>query len=183
MPRNKVESRWLQRTVVQVPRPQLPKPTPVTPVKPGAQVVVIDPGHGGRDPGAVGIGGLREKDIVLSISKQVVDRLRKQGVNASLTRTGDQEVDLRPRVSIAEGRRAKVFVSIHANAISMSRPDINGLETFYYSSGLRLARNIHNSILKRVSVGDRGVRRARFYVLRKTSMPAVLVETGFVTDE
>ena len=181
MPRSQVEARLLQRTVVQVPRPQLPKPTPVIPVKRGAQVVVIDPGHGGRDPGAVGRGGLQEKHVVLSISKQVAEKLRKQGVNAALTRTGDQEVDLRPRVAKAEGLRARAFVSIHANAISMSRPDINGLETYYYSSGYRLARNIHNSILQRVSVGNRGIRRARFYVLRKTSMPAVLVEVGFVT--
>jgi N-acetylmuramoyl-L-alanine amidase len=84
---------------------------------------------------------------------------------------------------MAERMNADLFVSIHANAISLSRPDISGLETYYYSSagGLRLARTIHNSILQSVDIKDRGVRTARFYVLRKTSMPSVLIEVGFVT--
>ena len=165
----------------------LPTPSPAAPsprpVRPGATVVVIDPGHGGADAGAVGINGLQEKNVVLSISTQVTEKLRRQGINAVLTRRGDQEIDLAPRVATAEGARARVFVSIHANAISMSRPDINGVETYYYASseGYRLARSIHSQILRSLSVTDRGVRQARFYVLRNTSMPAVLVETGFVT--
>jgi N-acetylmuramoyl-L-alanine amidase len=61
----------------------------------------------------------------------------------------------------------------------MSRPDVNGLETYYYSSGLRLAQTIHQSILQSINIRDRGVRQARFYVLRNSSMPAVLVERGF----
>jgi N-acetylmuramoyl-L-alanine amidase len=82
---------------------------------------------------------------------------------------------------MAERMNANIFVSIHANSISLSRPDISGLETYYYSSGQRLARSIHSSILQSVDVDDRGIRTARFYVLRKTSMPSVLVEVGFVT--
>jgi N-acetylmuramoyl-L-alanine amidase len=98
-----------------------------------------------------------------------------------MTRNGDQWVDLQPRADYANDVGADVFVSIHANAISMSRPDVNGLETYYYSSGDRLARSIHNRVLQNTDLSDRGVRQARFYVLRHTSMPAVLVETGFVT--
>ena len=147
----------------------------------GQLTVVIDPGHGGRDPGAVGIGGLREKDINLTVSRRVQSILQEQGVNAVLARTDDREIDLDPRVDFAERANADVFVSIHSNAISMSRPDVNGLETYYYSSGFRLAQTIHNNILQRTDLRDRGVRRARFYVLVNTSMPAVLVETGFVT--
>jgi N-acetylmuramoyl-L-alanine amidase len=145
-------------------------------------VVVIDPGHGGRDPGAVG-NGLYEKNVVFSISNLVIAELRRRGINAISTRSTDVEVDLQPRVDKAEGVRANAFVSIHANAISLSRPDINGLETYYYSSssGYRLARNIHNSVLRSTGMSDRGIREARFYVLRQTSMPAVLVETGFIT--
>ncbi len=148
----------------------------------GKIVVVVDPGHGGPDPGAVGIGGLQEKEIVMDISRQVAAALEQQGVQAVLTRTTNNvDVDLEPRVSLAERINATLFVSIHANAISLSRPDINGLETYYYQSGAGLARSIHNSVLQGTGVQDRGVRTARFYVLRKTSMPSVLVEVGFVT--
>lgn len=150
----------------------------------GRPVVVIDPGHGGRDPGAVGIGGIQEADIVLDISQQVTNLLEAQGVQARLTRTQDVEIDLAPRVNLANGMNADLFVSIHANAISMSRPDVNGLETYYLGSGLELANTIHRSILQAMpDMNDRRVRRANFYVLRNTRMPAVLVETGFVTGE
>jgi N-acetylmuramoyl-L-alanine amidase len=144
-------------------------------------VVVVDPGHGGPDPGAVGIGGLQEKGITLDISRQVAARLAQQGVQVIMTREDDRDLDLEPRVVLAERANASLFVSIHANAISLSRPDVNGLETYYYSSGERLARTIHNSVLQGTGVRDRGVRSARFYVLRRTSMPSVLVEVGFVT--
>ncbi|KPQ35234.1 MAG: N-acetylmuramoyl-L-alanine amidase [Phormidesmis priestleyi Ana] len=168
--------------IARTPSPAAPSPSPSIPrARQGQLTVVIDPGHGGRDPGAVGIGGLREKDINISISRQVQSALQAKGVNALLTRSDDREIDLAPRVSFAERADADIFVSIHANAISMSRPDVNGLETFYFSSGLRLAQVIQNNILERTDMRDRGVRRARFYVLVNTSMPAVLVETGFVT--
>ncbi|PZD74198.1 N-acetylmuramoyl-L-alanine amidase LytC [Acaryochloris thomasi RCC1774] len=143
--------------------------------------VVIDPGHGGRDPGAIGIGGLKEVQVVLPISQEVERILRSKGVNVIMTRSTDQYVSLQGRVSIAERARGKVFVSIHANAISLSRPDVNGVETFYYQTGRSLAQSIHSSIHRRIRIGDRGVRQARFYVLRKSSMPASLVEVGFVT--
>lgn len=164
------------------PSPAPSSPSPSVPVQAGSKVVVIDPGHGGRDPGAVG-NGLYEKNVVFSISNLVIAELRRRGINAISTRSTDVEVDLQPRVDKAEGVRANAFVSIHANAISLSRPDINGLETYYYSSssGYRLARNIHNSVLRATGMSDRGIREARFYVLRQTSMPAVLVETGFIT--
>ncbi|MGB7416975.1 MAG: N-acetylmuramoyl-L-alanine amidase [Thermosynechococcaceae cyanobacterium] len=178
----------LTTKIVSVPPPKIPAPTasaggsskPIA-VKPGAKIVLIDPGHGGRDPGAVGRGGLQEKRVVLPVSLRVVEELRRRGINAQLTRTSDQTVDLAPRVRKAEGIRADIFVSIHANAISLSRPEVNGLETFYYQTGARLARAIHRSILQDVSVKDRRVRQARFYVLRKSSMPAALVEMGYVT--
>lgn len=145
-------------------------------------VVVIDPGHGGRDPGAIGIGGLQEKGIALAISQQVAAILTQQGIQVVMTRDGDYFIDLDPRVQLAEQVNADLFISIHANAINLSRQDVNGFETYYYSdAGLRLARAIHNNVLQTIDHRDRGVRRARFYVLRNTSMPAVLVETGFVT--
>ncbi len=144
-------------------------------------VVVIDPGHGGKDPGAIGLRGLQEKNVILPISKKIAAILEQQGIQVVMTRDSDYFVDLGPRPIIADRANAKVFVSIHANSMPANRTDVNGLETYYYDSGQRLARTIHNSILKSIDVRDRGVRKARFYVLRKSSMPSVLVEVGFVT--
>ena len=158
-----------------------PSPTPVRKPPAGRVVVMIDPGHGGKDPGAVGIGGLKEKDVILPISKKVAEILRKNGVNAVLTRNSDFFVSLKGRVNMAERRSADLFVSIHANSMGLSRPDINGLEVYYYNSGKRLADTVRKDITRKVKIRDRGIRRARFYVLRKTSMPAILVETGYVT--
>ncbi|MEO1430632.1 MAG: N-acetylmuramoyl-L-alanine amidase [Cyanobacteria bacterium J06633_8] len=164
------------------PVPSKPKPTPSPrPAPRGQLVVMIDPGHGGKDPGAIGISGLREKDVILPISKKVAEILRKNGVNAVLTRNSDFFVSLKGRVNMAERRDADLFVSIHANSMGLSRPDINGLEVYYYNSGKRLADTVRKGITRKVRIRDRGIRRARFYVLRKTSMPAILVETGYVT--
>lgn len=149
----------------------------------GRMIVIIDPGHGGPDPGAIGINGLQEKGIVLDIGTQVAAFLQRQGIQALLTRADDRDLDLEPRVQMAEQSNATVFVSIHANSISLSRPDISGLETYYHESGLGLAQIIHQNVLQLTGAADRGVRKARFYVLRKTSMPSVLVEVGFVTGK
>ncbi len=153
-------------------------------VSKGRFKVVIDPGHGGPDPGAVGINGLRETDVVLDISLQVAQLLSAKGVKATLTRTNEIDLDLPPRVALANKLGADAFVSIHANASRNFRRDVNGLETFYFGGyrGLSLATNIQKQIL-RTSYGspDRGVKRKRFFVIRRTRMPAVLVETGFVT--
>ncbi len=165
--------------------PVLPPDTATPPIslpraRNGRILVIVDPGHGGKDPGAIGIGGIQETDIVLPIAQQVAAFLEQQGVQAVLTRDSDYFIDLAPRVAMAERMDANLFVSIHANSINMSRPDISGLETYYYSSQ-RFAQTIHNSILQSLDIRDRGVRRARFFVLRKSSMPSVLVEVGFVT--
>lgn len=146
-------------------------------------VVVLDPGHGGPDPGAVGIGGLSEIDIVDPVANRVAALLAESGVEPVLTRTGNYDLDLDPRVDLANRIQANLFVSIHANAISMSRPDVNGLETYYYESGDRLAETLHESLIDATDSIDRGVRTARFYVLRYTDMPAVLLELGFVTGD
>lgn len=144
-------------------------------------LVMIDPGHGGKDPGAIGIGGLQEKNVILPISQEVAQILQQNGIGVQLTRDSDYFVSLEGRTQMANSAKATLFVSIHANAISMSRPEVNGLEVYYHQSGKGLAEAIHRSILNRISMRDRGVRTARFYVLRNTSMPSALVEVGFVT--
>jgi N-acetylmuramoyl-L-alanine amidase len=160
-------------------------PPPTLPRANGRRVVVIDPGHGGTDPGAVGIGGLRETNITLPISLEVTRLLQQQGLQVYLTRSDEsREVDLPPRVALAKQVRADVFVSIHANSINLSRPDINGVEVYYAPGsalGAELSRTILSSIMRSVNIPNRGVRSARFYVVRNTPMPATLIETGFVT--
>ena len=143
--------------------------------------IIIDPGHGGEDPGTIGIGGFQEKDLVLPISLDVAEILRKQEIDVIMTRDTDNFISLQGRTDMANDIDADLFVSIHANAINLSRPDVNGLETYYYKSGRRLAEVIHWSILNGVEIDNRGIRRARFYVLRHSTMPAVLVEVGFLT--
>ena len=153
-------------------------------VKKNKYYVVIDPGHGGPDSGAIGIGGLRETDVVLDVSKIVTNILDKKGVKVRMTRTKEIDLDLEPRVSMANATKADIFVSIHANASVGKKRNINGLETFYYSGwkGRLLAEKIQKQIIK-VSPGspDRGVRRGSYFVIKRTNMPAVLVEIGFVT--
>ena len=146
--------------------------------------VVIDPGHGGPDPGAIGIGGIRETDVVLEVSKSVEKLLSDKGVKVRLTRKNEVDLNLPARVAFANNFDADIFISIHANASRGKRRDINGLETFYYRGwrGRLLAKKIQKQIL-RVSPGspDRGVKQGRFYVIKNTKMPAVLVEIGFLT--
>lgn len=167
-------------------RGPLPSAESLPEVPRGRYRVVIDPGHGGPDPGAVGINGLRETDVVLDVSLQVAQLLQAKGVEVLLTRTSEVDVDLPPRVALANNNRADLFLSIHANALSLSRPDVNGIETFYFQDGRsrRLAEAVQTQML-RVAPGspDRGARPGRFFVIRRTVMPSALAEMGFVTGE
>jgi N-acetylmuramoyl-L-alanine amidase len=158
-------------------------PLPRRTTRKGKLLVMIDPGHGGKDPGAIGIAGVQEKDIILPISLRIAKILQENGVETVLTRDSDYFVTLPGRVEMAQRTGADIFVSIHANSAGLNRPEVSGLETYYYDSGLELARTVHNKILQNVNVKDRRVRKARFYVLRKNSIPSILVELGYLTGE
>ncbi|PZV07505.1 MAG: N-acetylmuramoyl-L-alanine amidase, partial [Leptolyngbya sp.] len=158
------------------------EPPPLPMVPNGRVVVAIDPGHGGRDPGAVGINSLQEIQVIFPISLRVRELLEAQGVTVVMTRRDNVTLDLQTRADVANRAQANLFVSIHANAISMSRPDVNGIESYYSSeTGRRLAATLQASMLAATGMRDRGVKQARFAVLRQTNMPAALVEVGFVT--
>ncbi|MDZ7959321.1 MAG: N-acetylmuramoyl-L-alanine amidase [Aulosira sp. DedQUE10] len=159
----------------------VPQPATRPAVPRGKLLVVIDPGHGGKDSGAPGLGGLLEKDVVLPIGKRIATILQQNGVQAVLTRDADFFVELQGRVDISERVNATLFVSIHANSVDR-RPDVNGLEVYYYDSGYGLAEAVRSTILQNIgTIKDRGTRKARFYVLRKSSMPSILVETGYMS--
>jgi N-acetylmuramoyl-L-alanine amidase len=150
-------------------------------------LVTIDPGHGGKDPGAIGIGDLREVDVILPIAQKVATILREKGIEVHMTRDNDDFVGLDERVNMSRQAGATLFVSIHANSID-DRPDVHGLETYHYNIGEAFADTVHNTILdyfntkKRIPLEDRRVRSARFLVLRKSSIPAILVETGYISS-
>lgn len=173
------------------PQPNIPdiSPLPQPPIKfspyraNSTVVVTIDPGHGGQDAGGFGIGGILEKDITLPVGIKVAQILQHNGIQVVMTRNSDYFLDLQGRVNITERVNSDIFVSIHANSID-TRPDVNGLETYYHDNrGFNLARIIHNRIVKKTGVKDRGVRKARFYVIRKSSIPSILVEMGYITGD
>jgi N-acetylmuramoyl-L-alanine amidase len=153
----------------------------------GRTLVMLDPGHGGKDPGAIGLGNLREVDVILPIAKKVSEILEKQGIAVKMTRNSDYFVGLDERVSMSREAGATLFVSIHANSID-NRPDVNGLELYHYNLGQSFAETVHSAVIDYVNkngfyLNNRHVRSARFLVLRKSAIPAILVETGYLTSE
>jgi len=146
--------------------------------------IAVDAGHGGRDPGASS-NGVLEKHVALEVARAVAENLREAGHVPLMTRHGDRYHDLALRASHANRHRADRFVSIHCNAAG--NPEAHGLETWCYNGSLRgrgLACEVQASLLLALrGVRDRGVKEANFAVLRLTTMPACLVELGFITNE
>lgn len=150
------------------------------------RIIVIDPGHGGKDPGAK-YGSATEKAIVLKVSNLVKQKLENDGAIVKMTRTGDNFPTLEQRVTYAGNNYAEMFVSIHVN--SATNTSASGTETYYSISAndnekedLQLATNINNEIVKNADMRDRKVKRADFYVIRHSVFPSVLVELGFISN-
>jgi N-acetylmuramoyl-L-alanine amidase len=169
------------------------------------RTIVLDPGHGGNDRGTRGQNS-REKDLTLDLARRVERELESAGLTALLTHTSDRTLSLEDRVDFADAKRADLFVSLHFN----SGGSADGIETYCLppagtpstaqsftffrredgaSSGNRsdeknvwLAHCVQRALLHATGATDRGVRRARFYVLRYVSCPAILVEAGFLTN-
>lgn len=156
-----------------------------TPAVAGQKLVVIDPGHGGFEVGAVN-GGLAEEHLNLDISLRVNDLLKAKGVKTYLVRGDDSYVDLYERAILANKMNAKLFVCIHNNSFNGSA---YGTETLYYTgqqtgfTGKTLAQTIQNKLVNALGVYDRGiVERPNLVVLNRTLMPASLVEVGFIDN-
>jgi N-acetylmuramoyl-L-alanine amidase len=146
----------------------------------GFRTVVIDPGHGGHDKGGQW-GQVYEKHLALDTATRLESQLRQKGINTVMTRRSDYFVSLPQRVSLANRYRNAIFVAVHYNYTWKS--DVNGLETYYCTpQSQRLAQCVHAGMTKRVSTADRGVKFARYYVIRNTTIPAILVECGFVSN-
>ncbi|MEB3220511.1 MAG: N-acetylmuramoyl-L-alanine amidase [Candidatus Sericytochromatia bacterium] len=147
----------------------------------GMPLVVIDPGHGGADPGAVGPSGRTEKAACLGLARGLRDTLRRRGYNAILTRGVDAEVYLAPRLAMIERWQADMFVSLHAN--SHASHEANGLETFWREPGSQaFAETVHRTVATLLRRPDRGTKQDRLYVLRHATVPSLLLETGFISN-
>jgi N-acetylmuramoyl-L-alanine amidase len=145
------------------------------------QLVVIDPGHGGFDLGGIPGQRVPEKVMALDVAQRVAKRLQAAGDRVIMTRNSDVFVPLGGRVAVGNSHPGAIFVCIHFN--SASRAGANGIETYYYrSDSARLASNIHKQVVAGTLTENRGIRRRGFYVLRRTTIPSVLVECGFLTN-
>lgn len=202
------------------------KAQPKAKIKPGKiRRIVVDPGHGGHDPGAIGAGGTKEKDVVLQIGLKLAHKLKEElGIDAVLTRSTDEFIELQERTAIANKVGADLFVSVHANA-SLNR-SANGIETYYLNlaktektaqlaakengtslekvsllqavlfdlmanyklnDSAHLAEEVQKAVSSKVngqySVKNLGVKQGPFYVLVGATMPSILVETAFLSNE
>ena len=147
----------------------------------GITTVVIDAGHGGHDRGGIPGVKVAEKDVALDTAKRVEAALKSAGFRTIMTRSTDVFVSLSGRVAIANAYPGALFLSIHYNA--GAREGAEGIETFFGGeASAALAARIHRSLITQTGTFDRGVRKATYYVLRKSRTPAVLVECGFLTN-
>ena len=188
------------------PAPKEPIVLPTVPEKPipqvvnyrttggiGGKIIVLDPGHGGSDPGAIGPTGLQEKQVTLPIAEYLKSILEAKGAKVILTRTTDVDVygphasgvdELQARVNVANGNQADAFISIHIN--SFSNPNVGGIATYYFDGSdqsKKLASSVQEQIAEHNGFnGDRGIQPGNLYVLRHSLMPSILVELGFISN-
>lgn len=149
------------------------------------KIIVLDPGHGGSDPGAIGKGGLFEKDITLKFGLKLKQLLKNAGATVIMTREKDVYPTLGERVDLANQLNSDIFVSIHCN--SFAGVDPGGTETFISptptSQTILLAEKVQENLVKAIGLFDRGVKSDQFYVLNNTTMPAILVEVAFLSKD
>ncbi len=157
--------------------------------------IVIDPGHGGEDSGAIGPSGVTEKSITLQIAKEVEKMLKEAGAKVIMTRTTDTEVsskhrqatdvdELQARCDVANKAKADIFISIHMD--SFTSREASGTTGYYYTKGSaaskRLATEIQSNLITQLKTTSRGVKTCNFYVVKHTKMPATLIEVAFVSN-
>ena len=159
--------------------------------------IVIDPGHGGNDAGAIGPTGVMEKNVTLKVSLELKRLLEKEGAEVILTREDDRTVspkgaaasdieELGARCDVANRNGADIFISIHADAFT--RPEARGTTAYYYSKsttgrGQKLADCIRRNLVEQLGTPSRGTQPCNFYVVKHTDMPATLVELGFISNK
>jgi len=155
--------------------------TPV--VEPDQTIIVVDAGHGGYDKGT-NSGDVAEKDICLAVAKKIAWKLENAGIHVIMTREDDTKIGLNTRADIANEADADVFVSIHCNSYDKDS-GVNGMEC-YYSKNSDTGKGLAETIVKQFEdqdrVTNRGTRTADYRVITRATMPAVLMEIGFITN-
>ena len=179
------------RLVLDVKKYSAPKEDTYSSYDGKGRIVVLDPGHGGSDWGAIGPTGVSEKSVSLAVSLKAQRLLTNAGYQVVMTRTTDIDVaapgvpdaaELQARVDKAPPN-AELFISVHCNAFSNSYA--NGVETYHAPNavkGSRLARLLNEELLRLGGLNNRGVKAARFYVMTHSQCPASLIELGFITN-
>jgi len=176
---------YVPEALVEQIRPLL-QSAPTTPIGPSTRprgVVVIDAGHGGHDPGAIGATGLQEKFINLRVAAKVARLLEARGVGVVMTRWQDEYIELEERAAIANRRKADLFVSIHAD--SAPSREAQGFTIYVAtaaSAGAYRAAHAINQVMERIGTNNRGIREEDYRVLVNTDGPAVLIELGYLTN-
>ena len=165
------------------------KGAPLKPVKYGptfagdlrGKSVILDPGHGGDDPGAFSDSGTPEKILTLQTARAAAELLREAGAKVYLTRNEDRRSNLRDVVEFANKTEADIFISIHYNS-TYSR-QISGTESYYFNPvSRRFAEKMHEAVVRGIKRKDRGLHRTRFYAVNHTNMPSVLLEPVYLSN-
>lgn len=145
------------------------------------KVIVLDPGHGGRDPGAISPNGIPEKILTLQAARKAAYYLKSAGATVYLTRNNDRRNNLKDIVKFVNKIRPDIFISIHFNCTD--RRSISGTETYYYKrDSRRLALILHRTLINGLKRKDRGLRKVRYYAIRHTKVPAVLLEPAYISN-
>ena len=179
------------RLVIDIKKPVKKQKATIEGIK--GRAVVLDPGHGGSDSGAIGPSGARECDVALSVSLKVRDILTSNGASVRMTRETDKDVygwnstapqELRARVNVVNyAPETDIFVSVHCNAFAS--PTANGMETYYFATsakGRKLATLINEELAAAGGLTNRGVKTANFYVIKNSDKPATLMELAIITN-
>jgi N-acetylmuramoyl-L-alanine amidase len=153
------------------------------PIRPQRGLIVIDPGHGGKDPGAVSCLGYHEKEVNLAVAKYLDSMLRQKGFETILTRRSDVYVSLGERADLANRHGADLFVSVHADSVDSSSP--KGFTVYTARMSSKRSIQVGQSIVQELAgtgTSNRGLRKANYQVLIKTQCPSVLIEMGYLSN-
>jgi len=185
--RSNLEQQIRSALINKPPLPQITKPVekaplPRRPVVSG-RTIVIDAGHGGKDPGATSSYGYEEKTVNLDVALQIAQTLRDKGYKIIMTRNNDEFIELEERADIANRNKADIFVGIHSD--SSAKSSTNGFTVYVERSGSSASTSLANAIDRRMAqtgISSNGVRKADYRVLTHTGCPAVLIELGYLSN-